>query len=145
MFLSTVVALHLLYTVHKHTFIEVFTEKRLLIVVTRLDEYKESEKKCNDKSIHNQDSDDEDTASLDELIDSIKKTVQEQCKNFMKIPDECIIPISATGALEARKVKLEIKSKDIGVLKQKFQRFQRSDITTEELECFSQVPLLEEK
>lgn len=121
-----------------------FTEKRLLIVVTRLDEYKESEKKCNDKSVHNQDSDDEDTASLDELIDSIRKTVQEQCKDFIEIPDEYIIPISATGALEARKVKLGKKSTEIGLLKQKFQRFQ-GEITTEELECFSQVPLLEEK
>ena len=121
-----------------------FTEKRLLIVVTRLDEYKESEKKCNDKSVHNQDSDDEDTASLDELIDSIRKTVQEQCKDFIEIPDEYIIPISATGALEVRKVKLGKKSTEIGLLKQKFQRFQ-GEITTEELECFSQVPLLEEK
>ena len=139
----------------------VFTEKRLLIVVTRLDEYKKSEKECNDKSVHNQDSDDEDTDSLDELMDSIRKTVQEQCKDFMKIPDECIIPICATGALEARKVKLRINSKDIGVLKQKFKRFKlkenitkeditkeditKEDITTEELEHFSQVPLLEKK
>ena len=121
-----------------------FVEKRLLIVVTRLDEYKESEKKYNDKSIHNQDSDDEDTDSLDELTDSIRKTVQEQCKGFIMIPDECIIPISATGALEARKEKLGIKAKDIGVLKQKFQRFQ-GEITTEKLECCSQIPLLEEK
>ena len=124
-------------------FLEVFTEKRLLIVVTRLDEYKESEKEYNDKSFLD-DSDEEDTASLDELIDSIRKTVQKQCKDFMMIPNECIIPICATGALEARKVKLGKKSTEIGLLKQKFQRFQ-GEITTEELECFSQVPLLEEK
>ena len=113
--------------------------------MTRLDDYKKSEKEYNDKSIDNQNSDEEeDTASLDELTGSIRKTVQEQCKGFIIIPDECIIPISATGALEARKEKLGIKSKDIGVLKQKFQRFQ-GEITTEKLECFSQVPLLEEK
>ena len=132
-------------TVTVHIHVGVFTEKRLLIVVTRLDEYEKSEKEYNDKSFLD-DSDDEDTDSLDELIDSIRKIVQKQCKDFMEIPDECIIPISATGALEARKVKLGIKSKDIGVLKHRFQRFQLKDeITPEELECFSQVPLLEKR
>ena len=121
-----------------------FTEKRMLIVVTRLDEYKKSEQKCNDDSIHNQDSDDEDTESLEELITSIKKTVQRQCKDFLTIPNDCIIPVSATGALEARKVILGLKSRDIKMLILKFERLQ-DKITTEELDKISQVPLLEEK
>ena len=123
----------------------VFTEKRMLIVVTRLDEYKKTEQKlCNDDTIHDESSDDEETESLEELITSIKKTVQQQCKDFVIIPNDCIIPVSATGALEARKVILGLKSRDIKMLILKFERLQ-DKITTEELDKISQVPLLEEK
>ena len=124
-------------------FVGVFTEKRMLIVVTRLDEYKHSEKECNDQSMHAYDSDDDETASLDELIKNIKETIRQQC-DFVSIPDDCIIPVSATGALEARKVKLGVKSRDIGVLLGKFQRI-KSDIKLEELEEISQLMVLEKK
>ena len=124
-------------------FVGIFTEKRMLIVVTRLDEYKQSEKECNDHSMDANDSDEDETASLDDLIKNIKKTIRQQC-NFVSIPDDCIIPVSATGALEARKVKLGVRSKDIEVLLGKFRRI-KSDIGCEELEEISQLVVLEKK
>uniref|UniRef100_A0A1X7UGH3 Dynamin N-terminal domain-containing protein n=1 Tax=Amphimedon queenslandica TaxID=400682 RepID=A0A1X7UGH3_AMPQE len=121
----------------------VFIEKRMLIVVTRLDEYKQSEKKCNDQSMQACNSDDDETASLDELIKNIKETIQQQCK-FISIPDDCIIPVSSTAALEARKVQLGLKSRDIEVLLGKFRRI-KSGIKLEELEETSQLLVLEKK
>lgn len=115
----------------------------MLIVVTRLDEYKHPEKECNDQSMHTYDSDDDETASLDELIKNVKETIQQQCK-FVSIPDDCIIPVSATGALEARKVQLGVPSNDIEELLGKFRKI-KSDIKFGELEEISQLLVLEKK
>ena len=59
----------------------------------------------------------------------------------MPIPDDCIVPLCATGALEARKKKLGGKrSKDMVKL-----MVELEVSTAEELEEVSQVPLLEKK
>ena len=118
-------------------FLDVFAEKRILIAVTRLDEYEISDPTYNDES--DSDSDDEIAVSLDEHVASIKKIIQGQCKDFVSIPDDCIVPLCATGALEARKEKLGVKSK----MKQLMVKLEVS--TAEELEEISQIPLLEEK
>lgn len=79
--------------------------------------------------------------SLAKHIDSIKKIIQDQCQGFVSIPDDCIVPLCATGALEARKEKLGGKrNKEMKVLMVKL------DVSTaEEIEKVSQVISLEER
>ncbi|XP_019855797.1 PREDICTED: uncharacterized protein LOC109584485 isoform X2 [Amphimedon queenslandica] len=113
-----------------------FKEKRILIAVTKLDEYEMPDTKFNDLSDSN-----DNNESFAKHIDSIKKIIQDQCKGFVSIPDDCIIPLCATGALEARKEKLGGKrSREMKVLMAKL------DVSTaEEIEKVSQVISLEEK
>ncbi|XP_019862754.1 PREDICTED: uncharacterized protein LOC109591467 [Amphimedon queenslandica] len=121
---------------------KLFVENRCLIAVTRLDEYEIPDAKFDDKSGSN-DSDEssQNESDLDKCIAHIRKKVQDQCKGFVSIPDDCIIPLCATGALEARKEKLgEKRSREMKVLMAKL------DVSTvEEVEEVSQVTLLEKK
>lgn len=122
-------------------YLVVFAQKRLFIVVTCLDEYKLSQNEYNDDSYCCQDSDDDDAVSLEDLICNIKLTVKKQCEKFGTIPDDCIVPVSANGALEARKEK---KSKGLEAVLLNFRKLQMQ-FKDEDLDTISQVPLLEER
>lgn len=111
----------------------------MLIAVTRLDEY----------AVADGGEEGEKGPNLLELIDSIKKTVQDQFKPICEVPDECIVPVSAKGALEARKMihgASTSKSKDAKLMLIQFEdRVGRENLTTEDLNNCSQVQVLEER
>ena len=118
----------------------------MLIVVTRLDEYKEARKRTNDSIIlPATDSDDEEDPDFEGLIRSIKELVKRQFQSICEVPDDCIIPVSTKGALEARKVLHGEKSKEVRQLLLQFEERVGKTLTIEELQEYSQVPLLEER
>ncbi|XP_019863691.1 PREDICTED: uncharacterized protein LOC109592756, partial [Amphimedon queenslandica] len=119
--------------------LDVFAEKRILIAATKLDDLKLL---YSDNDESNADSNDEVTLTLEERIHSVKKIIKRQCNNLnVSIPDDCIIPLCATGALEARKEKLGGKRN-----KEMKKLLIELDVSTaEDLEEASQVSLLEEK
>ncbi|XP_019857279.1 PREDICTED: uncharacterized protein LOC109585593 [Amphimedon queenslandica] len=122
----------------------VFIEKRLLIVVTRLDEYKIPVTICNDNTVADDDEDENIYYTIEEVISSIKSTVKNHFKEISEIPDDCIIPVCASGANEARKASMNIKydcDKELLVFKKMLGR----RINEEELEALSQIKVLEEK
>ncbi|XP_019862984.1 PREDICTED: uncharacterized protein LOC109591772 [Amphimedon queenslandica] len=118
----------------------VFEERRILIAVTRLDQYNTTSEEESDSD---SDSDDESSPSNDDgeipkRIESIKEVIQRQSKCLgVPIPDDCIIPLCATRALKARKKIIKVTSK---------KPIQESKLSTaNERDKISQVPLLEEK
>ncbi|XP_019854201.1 PREDICTED: uncharacterized protein LOC109583343 [Amphimedon queenslandica] len=116
-----------------------FEERRILIAVTRLDEFNI---KTSDSDSEDHDSSSGNDEEIPKRIDSIKEVIQRQCRCLgVPIPDDCIVPLCAIGALKARKEKLGGKrNKEMKVLMVKL------DVSTaEEMEIVSQVPLLEEK
>uniref|UniRef100_A0A1X7U834 Dynamin N-terminal domain-containing protein n=1 Tax=Amphimedon queenslandica TaxID=400682 RepID=A0A1X7U834_AMPQE len=122
-----------------------FAERRIIIAVTRLDQYSTTTSE-DESSDPDSESDDESKPAKDDeeeiikRIHSIKEVIQRQCKCLgVPIPDDCIIPLHATGALEARKkmINLRVKKKEPD---------QESKLSTaNERDKISQVPLLEEK
>ena len=119
--------------------LDIFEERRILIAVTRLDQFSNSTPK--DESDSDSDSDDESSPGNDEKeilkrIDSIKEVIQRQCKCLdASVPDDCIVPLCANRALKARKKRVKNKKP-----------IQESKLSTAKVrEKISQVPLLEEK
>lgn len=117
----------------------------MLIAVTRLDEYEVARK--NSFGIKQSCMRGED---FEGLITSIKQLVQNQFGPICEVPDECIIPVSAKAALEARKEMYNggalPRSKDMKRMLFEFEhKAGREDLTIDELEKFSQVPLLEDR
>ncbi|XP_019855791.1 PREDICTED: uncharacterized protein LOC109584481 isoform X1 [Amphimedon queenslandica] len=119
-----------------------FEERRIIIAITRLDEF--------DIKTSGSDSEDHDSSSGNDeeilkRIESIKEVIQRQCKCLdVLIPDDCIIPLCAAGAFKARKEKLGGKpvkrSKEMRKL-----MLELEVSTAEEMEIVSQILSLEEK
>ena len=103
-------------------------------------------KLCNDKtedSNCNSDSEEE-VFTIEEVIYSIKSAVKKYFKKTVDIPDDCIIPVCASGANEARKANLGLKS-NCEREKTGFKELLGKDISLEELEALSQIEVLEKR
>ncbi|XP_019855793.1 PREDICTED: uncharacterized protein LOC109584482 [Amphimedon queenslandica] len=116
-----------------------FEERRILIAVTRLNEFSI---KTSDSDSEDHDSSSGNDEEIPKRIDSIKEVIQRQCRCLgVPIPDDCIIPLCAIGALKARKEKLGGKrSREMRKL-----MLELDVSTAEEIEKVSQISLLEEK
>ena len=112
--------------------------------MTRLDEYKIPVTICNDETVADDDEDEEIFYSIEEVISNIKSVVKHHFKGISQIPDDCIIPVCASGANEARKASMRLKydcDKELLV----FKKMLGHRVEVEELEALSQIKVLEEK
>jgi GTPase SAR1 family protein len=119
---------------------DVFQDKRLIIAVTRLDDYQER-KDGDDDENDSDDGDDDGHPKLTSSIQAIKESIIKQCGAIgIAIPEDCIVPVFAKAALECREGTVD----DIfhkSLLKKNFNVIVEADKIVDT----SQVPILEER